>query len=80
MLKLKISNQMCLLSLSYFQSVSSYFPQGKKKKKKKKKRRMWAEIICGLVIYKLVRRFFHDDEISDDDTFGSTALFSVAHR
>ncbi|KAH0875131.1 hypothetical protein HID58_072493 [Brassica napus] len=41
---------------------------------------MWAEIICGLVIYKLVRRFFHDDEISDDDTFGSTALFSVAHR
>ncbi|KAF3516362.1 hypothetical protein DY000_02063042 [Brassica cretica] len=41
---------------------------------------MWAEIICGLVIYKLVRRFFHDDEISDDDTFGSIALFSVAHR
>ncbi|CAN6842239.1 unnamed protein product [Brassica oleracea] len=41
---------------------------------------MWVEIICGLVIYKLVRRFFHDDEISDDETSGSTALFSVAHR
>ncbi|KAJ0256158.1 NERD domain-containing protein [Hirschfeldia incana] len=41
---------------------------------------MWVEIICGLVIYKFVRRFFRDDEISDDETSDSTALFSVAHR
>ncbi|KAL0700957.1 hypothetical protein Bca4012_057079 [Brassica carinata] len=41
---------------------------------------MWVEIICGLVIYKFVRRFFHDDAISDDETSGSTVLFSVAHR
>ncbi|KAF8099199.1 hypothetical protein N665_0248s0028 [Sinapis alba] len=41
---------------------------------------MWVEIICGLVIYKLVRRFFHDDEILGDDTSDSTALFSVARR
>ncbi|CAH2065550.1 unnamed protein product [Thlaspi arvense] len=41
---------------------------------------MWLEIICGLVIYKLVRRFFSDDEFSDVETSDSTALFSVAHR
>ncbi|CAH8386539.1 unnamed protein product [Eruca vesicaria subsp. sativa] len=41
---------------------------------------MWMEVIFGLVIYKLVRRFFKDDEISDDGTSASTALFSVAHR
>ncbi|CAL9239199.1 unnamed protein product [Arabidopsis halleri] len=41
---------------------------------------MWIEIICGLVIYKLVRRFFYDDEFSDVETSDSTALFSVAHR
>ncbi|CAN7053300.1 hypothetical protein IGI04_028233 [Brassica rapa subsp. trilocularis] len=41
---------------------------------------MWAEIICGLLIYKFVRRFFKDDEISDETSSDSTALFSVAHR
>ncbi|KAJ4884145.1 hypothetical protein Rs2_34238 [Raphanus sativus] len=40
---------------------------------------MWVEIICGL-IYKFVRRLFHDDELSDDETSGSTAIFSVGHR
>ncbi|GFZ15952.1 hypothetical protein Acr_25g0003610 [Actinidia rufa] len=43
---------------------------------------MWVEIICGLVIYILFRRFFYDD---DDDslqieTTDSNALFSVATR
>jgi hypothetical protein len=46
----------------------------------KTKQTMWIEIICGLVIYKLVRRFFYDDEFSDVETSDSTALFSVAHR
>ncbi|XP_010528663.1 PREDICTED: uncharacterized protein LOC104805712 [Tarenaya hassleriana] len=41
---------------------------------------MWVEIICGLVIYKLIRRFFSDDDFSDVETSDSTALFSVAHR
>ncbi|VVB10676.1 unnamed protein product [Arabis nemorensis] len=42
---------------------------------------MWVEILCGLVIYKLFRRFFYDDdEFSDVATSDSTALFSVAHR
>ncbi|ESQ38848.1 hypothetical protein EUTSA_v10022467mg [Eutrema salsugineum] len=41
---------------------------------------MWLEIICGLVIYKIVRRFFYDEEFSDVETSDSTALFSVAHR
>ncbi|KAL1208046.1 hypothetical protein V5N11_008192 [Cardamine amara subsp. amara] len=41
---------------------------------------MWIEIICGLVIYKLVRRLFYNDEFSDVETSDSTALFSVGHR
>ncbi|EOA35552.1 hypothetical protein CARUB_v10020758mg [Capsella rubella] len=41
---------------------------------------MWMEIICGLVLYQLVRRFFSDDEFADVETSDSTALFSVAHR
>uniref|UniRef100_A0A1J3F7A6 NERD domain-containing protein n=1 Tax=Noccaea caerulescens TaxID=107243 RepID=A0A1J3F7A6_NOCCA len=41
---------------------------------------MWVEIICGLVIYKLLRRFFYNDEFSDVETSDSTALFSVGHR
>ncbi|XP_057999373.1 uncharacterized protein LOC131178434, partial [Hevea brasiliensis] len=42
---------------------------------------MWVEILCGLIIYKLYRRFFSDDddllEVESSDT---TALFNVANR
>ncbi|XP_052185118.1 uncharacterized protein LOC127796777 isoform X4 [Diospyros lotus] len=42
---------------------------------------MWVEIVCGLVIYKLFRRFFYgDDDILDVETTDSNALFSVAAR
>ncbi|KAL8257289.1 hypothetical protein R6Q59_029330 [Mikania micrantha] len=42
---------------------------------------MWLEIIFGLVIYRLVRRFFYDDEQQIYLRFtGSTALFAVADR
>lgn len=44
---------------------------------------MWVELICGLVIYRLVRRFFYDDDsdqFSDFVSSDSTALFSVADR
>ncbi|XP_057450194.1 uncharacterized protein LOC130741345 [Lotus japonicus] len=41
---------------------------------------MWAAIICGLVIYKLFRRFMYDDDILDIEGSDSSALFSVADR
>lgn len=42
---------------------------------------MWVEIVCGLVIYQLFRRFFYgDDDILDVETTDSNALFSVAAR
>ncbi|KAK9063107.1 hypothetical protein SSX86_016977 [Deinandra increscens subsp. villosa] len=42
---------------------------------------MWMEIIFGLVIYRLVRRFFYDDEQQVDFGFtGSNSLFAVADR
>lgn len=42
---------------------------------------MWVEIIFGLVIYGLVRRFFSDDEeYIDFGSSGSNALFAVADR
>lgn len=47
---------------------------------------MWVELICGLIIFRLLKRFFYDDgdaaDILDSDTFSSdaTALFTVAHR
>ncbi|MFS7961575.1 hypothetical protein Hanom_Chr08g00716701 [Helianthus anomalus] len=43
---------------------------------------MWMEIIFGLVIYRLVRRFFYDDNDKPVDfSFkGSNALFAVADR
>ncbi|KAF5735314.1 Plasma membrane isoform 1 [Tripterygium wilfordii] len=41
---------------------------------------MWVEIFCGLIIYKLVRRFFVDDDLLDVETSDSNAIFSVANR
>lgn len=41
---------------------------------------MWVEILCGLVIYKLFRRFFQDDEIFDAESYDSNILFSVGKR
>ncbi|KAL1813620.1 hypothetical protein DCAR_0625982 [Daucus carota subsp. sativus] len=42
---------------------------------------MWVELLCGLVIYKIITRFFSEDD--DDIAVGSsdsTALFTVADR
>ncbi|MQM07756.1 hypothetical protein Taro_040597 [Colocasia esculenta] len=43
---------------------------------------MWVEIICGLVIYKLFRRFFlgDADDFPDVGTGDSRILFNVANR
>ncbi|KAL5568279.1 hypothetical protein UlMin_024854 [Ulmus minor] len=41
---------------------------------------MWIEIICGLVIYRLVRHFFYDDDVLDIESSAYNALFSVADR
>lgn len=38
------------------------------------------EILCGLIIYRLVRCFFYDDDLLDLETSDSKALFSVADR
>ena len=48
--------------------------------KKKKQRTMWLEIIFGLVIYKLFRRFFYDDDVLDMEGSDYSVLFSVADR
>lgn len=42
---------------------------------------MWIELLCGLVIYKIITRFFSedDDEIAVESS-DSTALFTVAER
>ncbi|PON49512.1 Nuclease-related domain, NERD [Trema orientale] len=41
---------------------------------------MWAEILFGLIMYRLVRRFLYDDDILEVETSDSNALFSVADR
>ncbi|KAF9623873.1 hypothetical protein IFM89_005641 [Coptis chinensis] len=41
---------------------------------------MWAELLCGLVIYKLLKRFFYDDDTFDLETSKSDSIFSVADR
>ncbi|KAK6155412.1 hypothetical protein DH2020_009660 [Rehmannia glutinosa] len=38
---------------------------------------MWAELICGLFLYRLVKRFFFEDDV-DLDSSHSNALFAVA--
>ncbi|KAJ4827666.1 hypothetical protein Tsubulata_017676 [Turnera subulata] len=42
---------------------------------------MWIEILCGLIVYKLFRRFFSgDDELVDVETSNTNSLFLVANR
>ncbi|EOY10146.1 Plasma membrane isoform 4 [Theobroma cacao] len=41
---------------------------------------MWVEIICGLIVYRLFRRFFYDDDVLEVETSDSNAIFSVANR
>ncbi|KAL5767530.1 hypothetical protein ACOSQ2_014313 [Xanthoceras sorbifolium] len=41
---------------------------------------MWVQILCGLIIYKLVKRIFYDEDVMDLETSDSNAIFSVANR
>ncbi|CAA0824638.1 Unknown protein [Striga hermonthica] len=42
---------------------------------------MWTELVCGVVLYRLVKRFFwEDDAVSDLDSAHFNSLFSVAQR
>lgn len=41
---------------------------------------MWPAIICGLIIYKLFKCFFYDDDVLDIEASDSTVLFSVSNR
>ncbi|KAK7858068.1 hypothetical protein CFP56_014549, partial [Quercus suber] len=41
---------------------------------------MWVEIICGLIIYRLFKCFFFDDDVLDLESSDFNALFSVADR
>ncbi|XP_059310445.1 uncharacterized protein LOC132061814 isoform X1 [Lycium ferocissimum] len=41
---------------------------------------MWVQLLCGLVVYRVVKRFFYDDPDDDDQISDFNALFSVAQR
>lgn len=41
---------------------------------------MWVQILCGLVIYKICKKLFYDDDVLDVETSDSNAIFSVAAR
>ncbi|CAO2832295.1 unnamed protein product [Amaranthus hypochondriacus] len=41
---------------------------------------MWVEILCGLVLYKVLRLFFGNDDVLDIETSDFNAIFSVASR
>ncbi|XP_073034854.1 uncharacterized protein [Primulina eburnea] len=42
---------------------------------------IWVALICGLVLYRLVKPFFNDDDsLMDLETSNANALFSVAKR
>ena len=41
---------------------------------------MWVEILCGLVIFRLLKCFFYDEDVLDVEASNSNALFSVADR
>ncbi|GAV90157.1 NERD domain-containing protein [Cephalotus follicularis] len=41
---------------------------------------MWVEIFCGLIIYRLCRRFFWEDDLLEIETSDTDAVFSVANR
>ncbi|KAI3933220.1 hypothetical protein MKW92_007278 [Papaver armeniacum] len=41
---------------------------------------MWIEILCGLVIYRIFRRFLYDDDILGAETNDTDAIFLIAER
>ncbi|KAJ8761696.1 hypothetical protein K2173_004472 [Erythroxylum novogranatense] len=42
---------------------------------------MWVEILCGLVVYKLFRCFFYDnDDVLEVESSDTNAIFNVANR
>ncbi|KNA14844.1 hypothetical protein SOVF_103660 [Spinacia oleracea] len=41
---------------------------------------MWIEVICGIVLYKVLRMFFGNDDVLDVETSDFNAIFSVATR
>ncbi|XP_042497940.1 uncharacterized protein LOC122076610 isoform X2 [Macadamia integrifolia] len=41
---------------------------------------MWFELLCGLVSYRLIRRFFYGDDIDELESSDSDAKFMVASR
>ncbi|KAK2371888.1 hypothetical protein QL285_073089 [Trifolium repens] len=41
---------------------------------------MWPAIICGLILYKLFKCFFYDDDVLDIEASDSTVLFSLSNR
>ncbi|XP_054815182.1 uncharacterized protein LOC129315488 [Prosopis cineraria] len=41
---------------------------------------MWVAVVCGLIIYKLFKCFFYDDDTMDLEYSDTNALFSVADR
>ncbi|KAK9095509.1 hypothetical protein Scep_026978 [Stephania cephalantha] len=41
---------------------------------------MWVELLCGLVIFKLVKRFFYNDDLIDIETSDFNIKFHVANR
>uniref|UniRef100_A0A803KSS6 NERD domain-containing protein n=1 Tax=Chenopodium quinoa TaxID=63459 RepID=A0A803KSS6_CHEQI len=41
---------------------------------------MWIEVICGVILYKVLRMFFGNDDVLDIETSDFNAIFSVATR
>ncbi|KAJ4958568.1 hypothetical protein NE237_025679 [Protea cynaroides] len=41
---------------------------------------MWIELLCGLVFYRLIKRFFYEDDIYEIESSDSDAKFVVASR
>ncbi|KAL2921450.1 Homoserine kinase [Bienertia sinuspersici] len=41
---------------------------------------MWIELLCGLVLYKVLRMFFGNDDVLDVETSDFNAIFAVATR
>ncbi|KMT16676.1 hypothetical protein BVRB_3g049620 [Beta vulgaris subsp. vulgaris] len=41
---------------------------------------MWIELLCGLVLYKVLRLFFSNDDVLDIETSDFNAIFTVAAR
>ncbi|CAH9123336.1 unnamed protein product [Cuscuta epithymum] len=41
---------------------------------------MWVELICGIAVFRLLKRFFSGDDVIDAETCHANALFSVARQ